>query len=218
MVTIIQRFYSLLLAHRSVGRQRRVSVRLFCPEYAQNSKESKGLQGMSERFYMFWSDPSQFGVEALVDVGTQIEQSINNPNGRAKEYYDAAVAAGGTGEFVMNNVAFGQDLSTVTTTAGQGIGRFTGDVTGTITVAQDGSYTVEGSMSFDYGPYNWTPERSSWVGNQLIKYGGNRFNVLGPGRAQDQRGRPLPGAVRYRDGTTFTPVPNRTYNFTAFGN
>lgn len=171
------------------------------------------------------TDPKSFGVDELIDVGSQIQASISG-GGRARPYYDAAVANGGTGPFVMNDVAFGQGLQTAATNTGQGIGRFSGDVTGTITVASDGSYTVQGSMALDYGSYNWTPDRSGWLGNAAINWGGSRWNVPGPGRATMRvphggnsfRTVPVPGAVKFRDGVTFTPVPNRLYNFNAWGN
>lgn len=171
------------------------------------------------------ADPVDFRVEGQIDVGTQIQTSIAN-GGRARPYYDAAVENGGTGPFVMNDVAFGQGLGNIASKAGQGIGRFSGDVTGTISVAEDGSYTVSGDMVLDYGPYDWTPDRNSWTGNFAINQGGSRWNIPGPGYPKAMscgRGNNCsyslkPGAVRYRDGVQFTPIPNRSYGFTATGN
>ena len=195
------------------------------PQTNDGLQDYFNFRGNPQTTDTYVADPSQYGVESQIDVGTQIQDSIAS-GGRARPYYDAAVENGGTGEFVMNNVAFGQALSNAASKAGQGIGRFAGDVTGTINVADDGSYTVTGTLTLDYGPYDWTPDRNSWLGNMAIRSGGARWNVPGPGSASVMRcGNNntcgyvrRSNAVRFRDGVQFTPVPNRTYGFTVTGN
>lgn len=168
-------------------------------------------------------DPTNFSVESVLDIGTQIQDSIQAQGRAFPSYQNAANSKTGSAPFSMSKVAFNQTpLSLVTGESGQGIGRFAGDITGTITVAPDGSYTVEGILTLSLGDFSWAQDHSSSLGNLLIGIGGDRLNVPGPGPATFMEDRgvrvPRPGAVKYSDGTPFKMISNRVYSFTATGN
>ena len=162
-------------------------------------------------------DPQAFGVEYAIDIGSQIRNSIRS-GGRMSGHYDNAAASScGCVAFIeAQPFGFNQTtLSLMLTKSGRGIGRFAGSVDGKICVKADGAYVVEGNITFSRDEYSWALDGNNSLMNAAIALGGMRENRR-PGTPSNMFDDT--SGVRYRDGTTFTTVPNRTYIFTATGN
>ena len=142
-------------------------------------------------------DPSEsVGLERAIDIGSQIQQSINE-GGVMSGIADQAWAkiANGPQAFALPDKAWAF-TPTIASEAGLTAGRFTGTITeGTMTVSTDRSYFVRGEMTLSLGEYNFDLDGTNAAHNAAIWVGGQ---VAG-------------------DGTTFLPVPTRTYTFTATG-
>ncbi len=142
-------------------------------------------------------DPSESGgLEQAIDIGSQIQQSINDGgvmSGIADQAYSNM--ADGPQSFALPDKAW-SFTPTIASEAGLTVGRFTGTITeGTMQVSTDGSYVVRGEMTLSLGEYNFNLDGRNAAHNAAIWIGGK---VAG-------------------DGKTFVPVPTRTYTFTATG-
>ena len=142
-------------------------------------------------------DPSESGgLEQAIDIGSQIQQSINGGgvmSGIADQAYSNM--ADGPQSFALPEKAW-SFTPTIASEAGLTVGRFTGTITeGTMQVSTDGSYVVRGEMTLSLGEYNFNLDGRNVAHNAAIWIGGKYAG----------------------DGKTFVPVPTRTYSFTATG-
>ncbi len=208
-------------------------------DFSEQTKDSSPNQSGSglQDFFNFGDgqaayvvDPQKFNLDAAIDIGSVIQNAMSNPNSASAQAYDAALANGGEATFEANGVGFNLNRAWMNpgNSSARNIGRFVGDVTGTIKVASDGSYTVTGSISFSDNDFSWKPD-SSGVTNMAILFVGSGTRVVSPGMIKasglsinNYPGTPVvihSGLVQVVRGVG-TPVKmdfNRTYNFTAWG-
>ena len=174
-----------------------------------------------------------------MDIGAQILASIKNSTSM-REYYDAALASGEPVDFVLGKpLGFNMNSNDAIRTNHWPIGRYSAEISGTISVNGDGSYSIQGVAKVIPDTYSWEQDSSPW-GNFGISILGRNLN--GPDRGDMRHGslasvfafrnNPEPGFSGFAllgDTTWESPsssLPsgrleiqyNRDYNFRAWGN
>lgn len=146
---------------------------------------------------LYYTDPKDLQLESAVDIGKQIQQSINS-GGYMSGVLNRAIQTGrpvtfstddwhpkpGTGRIRFQNSYFAMD----------NIGRVAGEITdGSLSVAGDQSYTASGTISLTHtGTYDWTPDGEDSLKDMTIRAGGSRpFFYNGHWQSYSE-GKPMP--------------------------
>lgn len=137
-----------------------------------------------------WVDPVQMEMEKGIDVGEQVQISVLDDNGYMHQIYEQARATGQPVNFNSSDwhPFPGSGLLSFNGPFGspewQSVGRFAGRVDGVLTANADGSYWVEGSITFSKpgNGYSWYPD-AGWP---------NNLYVIGVGTVKGNWGTPMP--------------------------
>jgi hypothetical protein len=157
----------------------------------------------------YWIDPKSYGFESAIDIGQQIDDSINNPKGYMHGVFVQAAASGQTVRFDTaswrpqhNAIRFQNPL-----VYGDTVGRVAGTIDdGQLTVGKDGSYTATGTIILTHtGPYDWTPDGENRLKDAAIDFVGH-LPYFVDGHAQP-----------YSDGSPITLKFTRRLRFTVHG-
>ena len=131
------------------------------------------------------ADPQVWQMDESVDIGTQIQTSVNNPQGAMNNVYQQGKAnIGKPMPFTWNRKSFNSDPSAALNTAAWPFGRVSGNVAGTMTVNKDGTYLVQATLQMNSDDYSWNPDGSGIRHNLGISILGNNFNSPGIGNLQ----------------------------------
>ena len=152
-------------------------------------------------------DPQTMKMDRALDIGTQIQASINNPHGVMSGVYNQAFQSPGTPvSFNFGTKTFTPSLTGEAGPAGRSVGRFSGNVTGALVVDRAGGWVAKGSVTINSDRYSWDLDGSSFGANAAIAGG-----AILPHRAANGQVHP-----NY-EGTPMTLNYNRAYSYYAWG-
>jgi hypothetical protein len=156
-------------------------------------QDPEGIQDMfnfgdGESIYVV--DPNAWNMDEFIDVGTQMEDSINTiagvdgaeNDGRMRAYYLLAAANPGVPiPFSFYDIAMNMNpFSAALTTEAWPFGRVVGNASGTITADGNGNYETEGILNFQSDQYDWDLDGNGFIHDYGIGLMGNNSN--GPNR------------------------------------
>jgi hypothetical protein len=121
-------------------------------------------------------DPQAMQMGSSIDIGSQLQSSINNPEGSMRSAYIQAYISGEAVPFSFGTKRFTPELFGQEGPAGRSVGRFAGEVRGTIIVAEDGTWVASGTISLSSDTYSWTPDGNG-LSNLVIIAGGAMTNM-----------------------------------------
>jgi len=126
----------------------------------------------------YWVDPKAMGMDHAIDIGQEIQESANNPNGYINGVLEGAAMnymTGGSATAAFNSqdwypktglMAFDDGMLT---DDGRSVGRFGGQVFGSVTLNSDGSYTAQGVILLEKrGPYSFDLDGTNALQNGAI--------------------------------------------------
>ncbi len=133
-------------------------------------------------------DPRIWEMEESVDIGEQINSSINNPAGGMSEWYQRAASNPcislsftwpdpGWNDGIRRH-AFNSDASEAIKTKAWPFGRVSAIIAeGNIIVCEDDSYFVKGKLVYQSDTYSWIADGDSFFHNSGIRILGNNWNA-----------------------------------------
>jgi hypothetical protein len=141
-------------------------------------REAIQHQFASKRGGEYWIDPETYEFDSAIDVGQQIDDSINNPGGYMRGILKEALKTDGPVGF--NTHDWHSDTKAMrfqnSLWAGDTVGRVAGKIEdGVLNVGTDGNYNATGTIVLEHtGPYDWTPDGEDELKNAIIVYVGNQ--------------------------------------------
>jgi hypothetical protein len=150
------------------------------PSQVRYDLQYRFASGTGQPFYI---DPQQVHFESAIDIGQQIQDSMNNPNGYMHGLLSRAIQNGGSASF--STQAWGARRFQNPLWNMDNIGRVAGTTppgtTWKLTVNSDGTYTATGTMQLKHtGLYNWSPDGENGLKDFAIRAGGDiPFNYNG---------------------------------------
>lgn len=146
------------------------------PDQTQEGLQDEFNFGSGKPYVM---DPKKFKLDTSIDIGSQIHASIS-AGGRMAAVYQKAIESGKPVDFVFENMAFNSKWSDQVNSSHWQIGRYSGDVSGTLSVNSDGTYSVSGTLTVRSDNFDWTPDGNGFLHNTGIKVLGQNWNAPGP--------------------------------------
>ncbi|WP_434362359.1 hypothetical protein NF212_19015 [Parasalinivibrio latis] len=124
-------------------------------------------------------------MEESIDIGSQIQTSVSNPNGYMNSIYNSGKENPGTAvNFTWSNKAFNSDPFEALDTKAWPFGRVSGDVVGRMTVHSSGVYAVNATLRLRSDNYSWNMDGNGVLHNTGIYILGNNLNAPGKGNMQ----------------------------------
>ncbi len=150
-----------------------------------STDEHQDPEGIQDKFNYgdgspYELDAETWGLDTSMDIGTQLEASVRNPEGRMAKYYAEAKKTGKPVDFEFNNMGFNMNPNDAISRREWPIGRYSANIKGTINVNPDGSFSISGSAVINSDKYSWKPDTTGLTHKLGIKVLGQNSN--GPAR------------------------------------
>lgn len=169
----------------------------------------------------YGADPKKFKTENNFDFDKYIYEQILTEGTKFNELYNEALQSGAAVSFTQD-WRIGGRLRDFATTSGISLGRLSVEITGTISVGENGAAIIDAVADLSkVGTYDWKPDSDfaplgAPIGNALINFKGGEYNMPGP-----RSPNPVDFAIgkegvdygRYRDGSPVNIDILRSYHF-----
>ena len=165
-------------------------------ELTRNDKSAHQVTEAVQNQYNFGSgayvaDPHQWQMEESIDIGEQINMSINNAGGMSICYNEASKKKKHPISFIWNDSnrpdnirrhGFNLDPYEAINTRAWQFGRVAATIKeGIIVVCDDGSYFVKGRLVYESDTFSWATDGDGFWHNIGIRIIGNNWNAEGFG-------------------------------------
>jgi len=194
-------------------------------ELLKKPSPNQNQDGVQDKFNFgsgtYFADPLVWEMDESIDIGTQIQTSVNDPKGAMNKVYEQAKKTGESIPFTFNGKegkgkAFNSDPYKAFFTKAWPFGRVSGKIEGKMTVDKKGNYAVSGTISIVPDNFSWKLDGDSDGHNTGIWLLGNGNLNLGKG-GYSRWQTPSQAYMNDNDKGEMPVEYIRTYQFTAHG-